>query len=175
MGIGMTESLREQWLERLKSGTVEQVHGVLRGAVDTCEDGGRCCIGVAADILVKNDLGEWIDEIFAPAKIRIFDLSLNIVDEDVDQHRQYDTELPGYLLEKFDITLDEQGFAIRLNDGFSFYNENEEFIEIPGFSFSKVAEFFEDPEHPKTFGNNPDLDKVLYAYLVKKGWVESDI
>lgn len=164
----MTESsLREQWLDRLKSGTVGQVNGVLRGSNDTVADG-RCCIGVAADILAENGLGEWSSGTFYPSDEII--PGHDSFDDDLDE---FDTELPDFLLEKFDVTLEEQRFAIRLNDGFQFLNEEEDYTQVGGFPFTRVVEFFEDPNHPTSYGPNiGDIDTTLYKYLIEKGWVE---
>lgn len=161
----VTESeFGQEWLDKLKSGTVEQTTGHLRGSSVICDDG-YCCIGVAADILVEKDLGTWQGEVFFPS-----DEVMGYEDSD---YFEFDTELPKNLLEKFGLNNFEQSLAIKLNDGFSVITEDGDLLEVERFSFSKVAEFFEDPNHPSDYSTESadDKEKLLYNYIVEKGWV----
>jgi hypothetical protein len=56
----MDPDIKDEWLDRLRSGDYEQTTGQLRN-----NDNGRCCLGVLCDIYAEqNDDGEWDDETF---------------------------------------------------------------------------------------------------------------
>jgi hypothetical protein len=56
----MDPDIKDEWLDRLRSGDYEQTTGQLRD-----NDNGRCCLGVLCDIYAEqNDDGEWDDETF---------------------------------------------------------------------------------------------------------------
>jgi len=57
----MDPDIKEEWLDRLRSGDYKQITGQLRD-----EENGRCCLGVLCDIYAEqNDDGEWVDATFS--------------------------------------------------------------------------------------------------------------
>lgn len=48
----MKAEIRQQWLDKLRSGEIQQAKGVLRN-----ECGGMCCLGVLLDVIAPNDWG----------------------------------------------------------------------------------------------------------------------
>jgi hypothetical protein len=46
----MKAEIRQQWLDKLRSGKIKQAKGILHG-----ECGGMCCLGVLLDVIAPND------------------------------------------------------------------------------------------------------------------------
>lgn len=67
----MDERIKQKWIERLRSGEIQQTKGVLgRG------DGSRCCLGVLCDVAVEEgvisppEIDEWGHAIYTKTEKR---------------------------------------------------------------------------------------------------------
>lgn len=108
----MDKNFKAKWIEALRSGDYTQARETLN------DKGAMCCLGVLLDV---SGLGEWNGNTY-------------IVFDDGDR-----TTLEGDLCSfrgKFDITREEQGMLIHMNDG------TEQFKDTPQ-SFTEIADYIE--------------------------------
>ena len=117
----VNKELIKEWTTRLRSGEYRQIKGKLRN-----KENGRCCLGIACDIAVKNGVGIWDNTHFLPEGHGEF-ASI------------YQSVLPDKVLKLFGLPIITQFSSVVAIPGTTLAALND-----AGASFEKIADIIEE-------------------------------